>query len=151
MRAVWWLPGKPHGGAVVLETETEFSLSIEGAERQLCPFIDLAELVEAVELYYAGQLDRVDEQYFSRLYLNDWELIPGKSLLSVLDTATLRRCLMGISLEHRTVLNSYYGDTVAANTQMSKWCPPGMRLADYQSFLLPNAINELAFVVHHIL
>jgi hypothetical protein len=98
-----------------------------------------------------GQLDRVSKEYYSRLYLNDWELIPGKTLLSVLDSATLRRALMEISLEHRTVINAYFGDHVVANVQTAKWLSPGMRLADYQSFLLPNAINALAFVVHRLL
>lgn len=128
--------------------ETEFSLYIEEAERQLCPYVDLRELVEAIELYYSGQLDRVDEQYYSRLYLNDWELIPGKTLLSVLDTATLRECLYQLDPIHRCVLNSYFGDSSVANVQLSKAVPPGMWLIDYQSFLLPHAINALAYIVH---
>ncbi len=138
----------------MLETQKlkdAFISAVEPIETQLCPFINLRELEEAIVLYYAGDLDYVAEEYFQRLYMDAKDLIPGKTLLSVLDSATLRRCLMEIPLEHRTVLNAYYGDAVAANVQMGKWCPPGMRLCEYQSYLLPNAINALAFVIHQMM
>ncbi len=136
----------------MLEPQVESnSIYIEEIERQLCPYINLLELEEAVELYYAGKLNDVDEEYFARLYLENYQLIPGKTLLSVLDQAIMWECLYRLDHIHRCVLNSRYGDSTVANVQLAKVVPPGMHLSDYQSYLLPHAINALAFVVHKLL
>ncbi|MEA5447602.1 hypothetical protein VB780_03410 [Leptolyngbya sp. CCNP1308] len=132
-------------------TAMEEGYYLEPVERQLCPYINLIELEEAVQLYYEGELDRVDEEHFARLYMENYELIPGKTLLSVLDQQTMREALYKLDFIHRCTLNAYYGDSVVANTQLSKLVPPGMRLSDYQSYLLPLAINHLAYVVHQVI
>ncbi|MBW4483008.1 MAG: hypothetical protein KME14_10730 [Tildeniella torsiva UHER 1998/13D] len=136
----------------MLEPQVENDyIYIESVERQLCPYINLLELEEAIELYYAGKLNDVDEEYFARLYMENYQLIPGKTLLSVLDQATMREALYKLDFIHRCTLNACYGDSVVANTQLSKLVPPGMRLSDYQSYLLPLAINHLAYVVHQVI
>ncbi|MBE9113783.1 hypothetical protein IQ273_30905 [Nodosilinea sp. LEGE 07298] len=132
-------------------TAMEEDYYVEPVERQLCPYIDLIELEEAIKLYYQGKLNDVDEEYFARLYLENYQLIPGKTLLSVLDQATMWECLYKLDFIHRCTLNAYYGDSAVANVRLSKVVPPGMRLSDYQSFLLPHAINALAYIVHQML
>lgn len=136
----------------MLETNTiEEDYYYEPVERQLCPFINLIELEEAIVLYYNNELNFVSEEHYARLYMEDYQLIPGKSLLSVLDNSLMWECLYKLDHIHRCVLNSYYGDSTVANVQLAKLVPPGMGLSDYQSYLLPQAINHLAYAVHQLL
>ncbi|MBD2256669.1 hypothetical protein [Pseudanabaena sp. FACHB-2040] len=129
----------------------EAFLYVEAVAPRQCPYINLHELEEALELYFEGRLNFVDDKYLVNLYKEANQLISGKPLLSVLDDETMTDSIKQLPLEHRAVLLSYYCDSSKANNLLSKWLPRGMRLDDYQSYLIVDAINALAEVVHKLL
>lgn len=113
-------------------------------------YVDLQELVEALGLYFSGQLDNVDN-FLERLWMPPQFLIPGKQLLSVLDSDTLSAALKALPLEYSAAIRAYWSDDSASYQVMVRSLPPGMRLLDLHSYYLTEAIQRLAKEVHKLL
>jgi hypothetical protein len=124
-----------------LEVADTFSESAAGS------FINLEELVIALEQYFNGTLDDVDE-YLSRLWMPVEKLIPDRTLLSVLDSSLMREALMELPLEYRAAIRAYWGDSSVGYRQLADVLPPGIKLVDLHSIYLTEAINQLARILY---
>lgn len=72
-------------------------------ERVECQgYADMVELGECLDALHQGTLDEVPD--LTRLWMPLEQLIPGKRLMSQLDSSTLRRCLYQISELARTAI-----------------------------------------------
>lgn len=56
-------------------------------------YINLGDLGEVVRAYFQGQLNHVPDKWLYRIHMEPEYLIPGNTLLSVLDEYTFRRVL----------------------------------------------------------
>lgn len=79
----------------------------ERVERQ--GYTDLIELDECLQAFYENRLDNVED--LTRLWMPLEQLIPGKRLLSQLDSDTMRHCLYQLSeLERSAIAHRYEPD-----------------------------------------
>lgn len=83
-----------------LSSNPFIAIQEERIERQ--GYTDMVELDECLKAFYDGTLDNVDD--LSRLWMPLEQLIPGKRLLSQLDSDTLRRCIYQLDELHRTAI-----------------------------------------------
>lgn len=65
-------------------------------------YIDLECLQQCLQMYYAGSLDDVPD--LSRLWMRCDRLIPGNPLAGLLDSVTMRSCLVKIPLHYEAAI-----------------------------------------------
>ncbi|MBD2196603.1 MULTISPECIES: hypothetical protein [Calothrix] len=69
-------------------------------------YINPGDLLHCLQLYYANQLDDVDE-FMSRLYLPESQLNPSNSLYGQLDSPTLTKALNRLPEHYRAAIKLY--------------------------------------------
>lgn len=69
-------------------------------------YIDLEELHELLDLYYAGTLDHVND--LSNLYKPLYQLIPGKTLVSQLLTEDINKALLQLPFVDEAIIEEFH-------------------------------------------
>ena len=80
---------------------TEISVAVESIAPKTS-YIDLECLQQCLQMYYSGSLDDVPD--LSRLWMRCDRLIPGNPLAGLLDSVTMKACLVTIPLHYEAAI-----------------------------------------------
>lgn len=112
-------------------------------------YADILELAECLDAFYNGHLDDVPD--LTRLWMPCDRLIPGKRLLSVLDSDLMRRCLYRLPETYSTAISYHYEQNCPELSELMAHFFVHSGSANFGQYCLDqyiDAIAELAIVVY---
>lgn len=107
-------------------------------------YVDLSDLKDCLEAYYAGDLDSIAD--LTRLYLPLREVIPNNPLRSQLDSNLMFQALSELSQECRAVLEFNYCESDDLRSLLVHYCnrSGGQDFSGYLAETFQRALLELS-------